>query len=251
MGENTAIGWTDHTFNCWWGCLRVSPGCEHCYAEVLREAHRPQDLGPAKTTARRTFGEAHWREPLTWNRKAAKEGVRRRVFCASMADVFEDHPTANAEREKLWDLIRATPWLDWQLLTKRPDNIARMLPADWGGGYPNVWLGTSVENSDYYHRITALEAIPARVRFLSCEPLLGPIYPNLAKIHWTIVGGESGPKRRPMDLDWVEWIEAACRVHDTAFFMKQDSALKPGQRGRIPDHLWRHEFPSFTGAPHP
>lgn len=250
MSTETGIQWTDHTFNPWWGCLRVSPGCEHCYAETLAKRFGFDVWGPAKTTERRLFGEQHWREPLAWNAAAEREGRRHRVFCASMADVFEDHPRLIAEREKLWALIRATPWLDWQLLTKRPENIARMLPPDWGDGYRNVWLGTSVESEAYTDRVLHLLCVRAHVRFLSCEPLLGDISNRLGialcirtnerneaapegdvrgydrpGIHWIIIGGESGAGARPFNLEWARAVIAAARTAGAAPFVKQLGAV--------------------------
>lgn len=249
MGAETGIEWTDHTFNIAWGCIKVGPGCDHCYAETLAKRYGHNVWGPAKTTARRTFGEKHWNEPLKWNAAAEKAGVRRRVFCSSMADVFEDHPTIDAEREKLWPLIRATPSLDWQLLTKRPERIAAALPLDWGEeGYANVWLGTSVESQDYAaKRIAPLAAVPAIVRFLSVEPLLGPLtfrwaswqarganpkgvtshLDSLKALSWIIVGGESGPGCRPMDLNWVRTIRDECAEGGVAFFLKQLGGSNP------------------------
>lgn len=176
MSQHTGIEWTHHTFNPVWGCLKVSPGCAHCYADTWAQRFGHQLWGPAGTTARKTFGAAHWREPRRWERLAAAANVRRRVFCGSMCDVFEDHPTTNAEREKLWPLIKATPHLDWLLLTKRPERVRQCLPADWLTGYPNVWLGTSVEDQKAADtRIPALLEVPAILHFLSCEPLLGPV----------------------------------------------------------------------------
>src|SRR6266568_918004 len=115
MSANSSIEWTDHTFNPWWGCVKVSPGCEHCYAELLSNRYGHRVWGPAKTTARRMFGDAHWLEPLVWNDAAEREGKRKRVFCASMADVFEPHHGIVQARIRLFDLIAATPWLDWLL----------------------------------------------------------------------------------------------------------------------------------------
>lgn len=173
MGEKTGIEWTTATFNPWWGCAHVSPGCVRCCAETL--AHRyGHDVWGAKGS-RRTFGAQHWRQPLVWNRKAQAEGRRWRVFCASMADVFEDHPALDDERTKLWELVATTPWLDWQLLTKRPENVARMAP--WGDCWPaNVWLGASAEDQEWATaRLARLVEIPARVRFASCEPLISEV----------------------------------------------------------------------------
>ncbi len=242
MSEKTGIEWTDHTFNIAWGCFKVSPGCAHCYADTLSRRYGHDVWGPPKTTARRTFGDKHWAEPLKWNAKAEMDGVRRRVFCSSMCDVFEDHPTIDAEREKLWPLIRATPWLDWQLLTKRPERIAANLPSDWGNGYANVWLGTSVESQDYAYRVEYLKFVPAVVRFVSAEPLLGrfDLGGQAWEIDWLIVGGESGPGARPMDIDWARSLRDECADSGAAFFLKQlggvrdkrgaDAALLDGVR---------------------
>jgi protein gp37 len=173
MGAETTIAWTDHTFNPWWGCTKVSPGCDHCYAETFDRRVGGKHWG--KDAPRRVFGEKHWNEPKNWNELAAKEGVRKRVFCASMADVF-DADAPEGQLERLWALIRETPHLDWLLLTKRPSRIRRALPADWGTGYANVWLGTTVEDQQRAdERIPVLLDVPARVRFLSIEPQIGPV----------------------------------------------------------------------------
>ena len=279
MSEKTAISWTDHTFNPHWGCIRVSPGCEHCYAETFAKRVGQAVWGPKETTPRRTFGAKHWAEPLAWHAAAEREGRRHRVFCASMGDVFEDHPALPAERARLWALIAATPWLDWQLLTKRPENVRGMVP--WGDQWPaNVWLGTTVEDQQRAdERIPHLLAVPAAVHFLSCEPLLGPValfnvefdaqtqvdvltgdgvttrspaqsIPNLHLRHtvnWVIIGGESGPRHRPMDLAWARSLVEQCSEAGVAVWFKQAGGLHPG-RGE--DALGRiiHEFPQ-VGVP--
>jgi protein gp37 len=248
VSEHTGIGWCDHTFNIAWGCMKVSPGCHHCYAETLaRRRHGTRIWGPPATTARKLNSAKYWVDPLRWDRKAEAEGVRRRVFSSSMCDNFEDHPTIIAELAKLWPLIRATPWLDWQLLTKRPERIAESLPDDWGNGYPNVWLGTSVENQDYVWRLEALARVPATIRFISFEPLLGAIEPPdelLEAFHWMIVGGESGPIRRPMRVEWLESLVAQCHTEGLAVYVKQDWGPRDGMQGRIPDDMWAlKEFP--------
>jgi protein gp37 len=232
MAENSNIEWTDHTFNAWWGCDRVSPACDDCYAAAW--AHR---LGMDNLWLgdRRFFGEAHWREPLKWARKA--NGTRPRVFTNSMADVFDNHEDVGPARWRLWNLIRKTPELDWLLLTKRIGNARRMLPEDWGRGYPNVWLGITVVNQEEADRdIPKLLEVPAAVRFLSCEPLLGPIsfegcwvaHPNpfihenwLEALDWVIVGGESGKKARPMHPQWAYDLRDQCVAVGTGFFFKQ------------------------------
>ena len=179
MGEGSKIEWTDHTFNPWWGCQRVSLGCERCYAETFSKRLGLKLWGPESAgTPRRFFGDKHWAEPLKWDRKAAAEGVRRRVFCASMADVFEDRGDLVGHRERLFRLIRTTPSLDWLLLTKRPQNLKRMLPLAWEmEGMPaNVWLGTTAEDQARAdERIPPLLSLDAAVHFVSYEPALGPV----------------------------------------------------------------------------
>lgn len=221
MAESTDIAWTDSTFNPWWGCSKVSPGCDHCYAETLDHRTGGDYWGPRKTP--RTMSDKNWNQPRRWDRKAAAEGRRQRVFCASMAD-WADKNAPAGQRDRLWATIRETPNLDWQLLTKRAPNIARYLPADWSvENYPNVWLGVTVEDQKHGKpRIDTLRNIPAAVRFLSVEPLLEDLGElDLTGIHWAIVGGESGPGCRPMDMAWVRNIERQCDEQGVAFFYKQ------------------------------
>jgi protein gp37 len=150
-----------------------------------------------------------------------------RVFCASLADVFEDEPGPNAWRSDVFDLIRVTPWLDWQLLTKRPENLIRMLPDDWGNGWPNVWLGASIEDNRVLERAGYLTQVPAIVHFVSYEPAIGPLDGlPLGDIEWMIVGGESGPGFRPMDLDWARDMRRRCEKRGIAFFFKQSAAYR-------------------------
>src|SRR5204862_4360809 len=154
VAENTAIEWTDATFNPWWGCVRVSPACAHCYADQLARRYGHRGLWAAGGR-RRFLSDDHWRKPVLWSREAAAAGSRRKVFCASMADVFEDHADLERWRVRLWELIEATPWLHWQLLTKRPENALRLAP--WSDEWPeNVWLGTSIENSRFTFRADIL-----------------------------------------------------------------------------------------------
>lgn len=220
MAEITEIAWTDSTFNPWWGCSKVGPGCDHCYAQTLDHRTGGDHWGPDKTP--RTMSADNWRKPNKWNRLAVASGIRHRVFCGSMCD-WADKNAPTGQRDRLWDLIHATPALDWQLLTKRAMNIANYLPVDWGTGYENVWLGVTVENRSHgLPRIEYLRNIPAKVRFLSVEPLLedlGEI--DLTGIHWVIVGGESGPGARPMEAAWVENIKRQCEASGVAFFFKQ------------------------------
>jgi protein gp37 len=218
MGESTKIAWCNHTFNIAWGCFKVSPGCTHCYAETFAVNRAGFNVwGPPEITSRRTFGQKHWDEPLKWNRAAEKAGVRARAFASSMCDNFEDHPTVIVELRKLWPLIRATPWIDWLLLTKRYERIERSLPADWGkDGYPNVWLGVSVENQEYANlRIPALLQVPAAVHFVSYEPALGPVsFETIYTagddddfVSWNVLTGQVGGSMRQRQsefaLDWI------------------------------------------------
>lgn len=264
MGADSKIEWTHHTFNPWWGCLKVSPGCQHCYAETLSNRYGHNIWGPAKTTERRLFGDKHWTEPLKWNKAAQAAGERARVFCASMADVFEEHPALIEERFKLWHLIDNTPALDWLLLTKRPENVMGYLPAQWTRREmpANVWIGTSVENQEEAdRRIPHLMRVPAKVRFLSCEPLLGPVdlgripveggavdalrgaRPAYGSIGWVICGGESGPKARPMHPVWVRSLRDQCQAAGVPFFMKQWGEYQP--------ITWREAFERSSKQPRP
>ncbi len=254
MGEATGISWTNATFNPWRGCTAISPGCEHCYAEALVER-----WGGDFTERKRTT-PAYWRQPLRWNRTAAEAGTRLRVFCASLADVF-DNQVPPEWRADLWELIRACPNLDWQLLTKRPMNIKAMLPYDWYNGWPNVWLGTTVENNETAaQRLPHLISVPAPVHFVSCEPLLERVrldhvmlkgglsldalsgyytppqgigirgYAELMqqvpapigqKIGWVIIGGESGNNSRAMRRDWAESLIGQCSNAGVPVWFKQ------------------------------
>ncbi|HEY7195543.1 MAG TPA: DUF5131 family protein [Gemmatimonadales bacterium] len=230
MAEGSAIAWTHNTFNPWIGCVKVSDGCKHCYAETLVTGRmgRPGLWGPASAGKKRARTSAsNWKKPLAWNRAAQKAGAATRVFCASLADVFEEHPDLEAVRPELWALIRATPYLWWQLLTKRPENLARMLPSDWGKGYPNVWLGTSIEDMRVAHRTRPLIDVPATVRFISYEPAIGPLDDlDLLGIDWVIYGGESGPGYRPEDKAWARSMKQKCDARKIAFFHKQSAALR-------------------------
>lgn len=302
MGQDSKIEWTDHTFNPWWGCTHVHEGCRHCYAETWAKRFGVE-WGPSGV--RRVASEKQWAEPLKWNRLAQKAGVRAKVFCASMADVFEDSPiqlchqsapeikmwkmnepnghdwqwgagvvlddpssgvplTLDDVRKRLFALIDQTPWLDWQLVTKRPENIRRMWPmqtsgfrAEIGVDRKNVWLLTSVSNQG-----SAEKQIPELMKCsdlspvlgLSCEPLLGPIQLDRLNgrngwidclggvwghessdipdgstgsqiINWVIVGGESGANARPMHPSWVRSLRGQCQ--HVPFFFKQWGEWKP------------------------
>jgi protein gp37 len=244
-----------YTFNPWLGCTKVSPACFHCYAETLVDK-RFGRVEWGRGNPRSRTSDANWKQPLKWSREAAKFGARRKVFCASLADVF-DAEVDPAWRNDLWALVRATSWLDWLILTKRPENVPGMLPVDWNHGYSNVWLGTSVENQHYANlRIPRLTAVPAVVHFLSVEPLLGPIkFNTLDDIEWVIVGGESGHGARPMMKDWVVGIREQLTGARVPFFFKQwgefnEQGVKTGKKkaGHELDGVTYHEFPTVPAA---
>ena len=226
--KNSRIEWTTHTFNPWWGCTKVSDGCDNCYAANM--AHRWGHDVWGHDAQRRAMSEAHWAQPLAWNTEAKAEGVRSRVFCASMADVFESRSDLVVHRQRLLNLIADTPNLDWLLLTKRPHSIKKLAPQ--GYRYPaNVWLGTTVENQESaYKRVKyLLEFTKPAVRFLSCEPLLGPVNirrylepgANGVRIDWVIVGGESEHGARPMNPEWAESLRDQCQAAGVPFLFKQ------------------------------
>ncbi|SMC89156.1 protein gp37 [Fulvimarina manganoxydans] len=225
MADQTKIEWTDRTFNPWTGCTKISPGCDHCYAEgwSKRSGHVRWGNHPRKRTT-----EAYWKAPLAWQKAAsgfiAESGRRPRVFCASLADVFDNQVDPQWRRD-LFDLIAATPDLDWQLLTKRPQNIARMLPENWGAsGWSNVWLGFTAEDQVRFdQRKRFIETVPAAVWFVSYEPAIGPL--RIAEAdpapNWLIIGGESGPGARPMKAEWVNGVLKDCGARGIAPFFKQ------------------------------
>lgn len=266
MAENSKIEWCDHTFNPWTGCAKVSPGCANCYAEGWAKRSGHVQWGPGKP--RRRTSAAEWRKPVRWNTAENSklvghaefvENRRPRVFCASLADWLDDEVPIEWLADLLL-LIHQTPNLDWLLLTKRPQNFDRRVRAptdlflslgavgeysqagkayadwlaDWMKGRPpeNVWIGTTVEDQQRAdERIPVLLSIPARVRFLSCEPLLGPVdvrfgfahlvHPDRPTIHWVIAGGESGPGARPMHPEWARGLRDQCAAAGVPFLFKQ------------------------------
>lgn len=259
MGASTKIQWCDHTFNAWWGCVEDGPECDNCYARSFakRTGHDVWGLG-----GRRFFGESHWREPLKWDAAAELAGIRRRVFCGSMMDVAEwrSDPVGeqmNEERAKLWVLIKRTPWLDWLLLTKRPQNLHRVLPEPWLDMMPgNVWLGTTAGNRDGWEkRVKYLRKLHPVVRFVSVEPQLEDLGDvDLDGIQWLIQGGESGGGARPFNLYWARSLRDRCRERGVAYFLKQLGKLPildaGPQRERViledpkggNENEWRDEF---------
>ena len=254
MGRDSRIAWCTHSWNPWVGCTKVSPGCENCYAERQMRQWGKDLWGPRK--ARRITTDAYWRGPLAWDRAAAVAGRPGLVFCGSLCDVFEDRPDLAEPRTRLWDLIERTPNLIWMLLTKRIENAGLMWPAEWESirTPSNVWLGVTAEDQARAdQRIPYLLGRTAAVRFVSCEPLLGPIdlrsgtgqeLLTAGGIGWVIAGAESGPERREMDLAWAADLQAQCHRANIPFFLKQDGGYRPGERGRIPDDLWERAFPA-------
>jgi len=260
MGENSGIGWTSHTFNVAWGCVEADDSCDNCYAREQAKRYGWNVWGPGAT--RRTFGDTYWAKPLKWDEAARLAGRRARVFSSSMTDLFLNDRTIDSEREKLWPLIRSTPNLDWQLLTKHPERVLANLPSDWGDGYPNVWFGVTVGYAGGLWRIPMLQRIPAHVRFLSVEPMTGEIdlRGKLDGIGWVIVGGESGHHARPMELPWAVDVMSRALDAGAAIFVKQLgtvwSSSRAGHRAdphgtdwtRWPRELRIRQFPIAIGA---
>lgn len=282
MVANTAIQWATHTFNPWIGCTKISVGpqggCEKCYAEVATPS-RTMHIEWGAGRPRHRTSLAYWRQPISWNAEAAASGVRPRVFCASLADVF-DNEVDPAWRADLFRLIQQTPHLDWLLLTKRIGNARQMLNetmvalhhSSWDQWpWTHVWLGATVVNQEEADRdIPKLLSTPAAVRFLSCEPLLGLIdlrragairdifwdttvpggrEPVPRSIDWLICGGESGSGAREMQIDWARSLRAQCADAGVAFFMKQIGGVRD-KRGRLedfPPDLRVREFPKLKG----
>jgi protein gp37 len=234
-----------HTFNPWWGCAKVSEECKNCYALAIAHHYGHDVWGPVVNTPRRLFNDRHWAEPLAWNRQAEKQGHRRNVFCASMADVYEEHPMVDQARARLWNLIEQTPWLNWLLLTKRPENILKLSP--WEQCWPdNVWVGTSVGvQKRANERIPHLLNVPAVVRFLSCEPLLEALdlTPWLSHLQWVISGGESGPGARLLNLDWSRSLRDQCQKAGVHYFFKQVGGRYHDSGGRLLDGRTWDEMP--------
>lgn len=248
--ENSKIGWTDHTWNPWQGCNKVSDGCKFCYiGGIMRRAGREPFAGPIRTS-RET-----WRKPRSWDRAPASRRARLRVFTCSMSDFF--HPDADQWRHEAWAIMRQCTNLDWLVLTKRPELIRERLPADWGRkGYPNVWLGVTVEHQGALHRVRTLAKIPAAIRFVSAEPLLGPIdfTRDLSAIDWIITGCERAhrDKRRPMDLDWVRSIHRQCAKAGIAHYYKQYYVGNQIQEDGVLDGVVCQQWPvTAAWAPYP
>jgi len=242
VAENSKIEWTSHTFNPWIGCQKVSPGCDHCYAET-QNAFRKWNGGTWGPHApRKRTSTDYWRGPHKWARAA--NGSRPRVFCASLAD-WLDNQAPDQWREDLAELVAGTLQLDWLLLTKRPENFAKRAPAGWRTGLPpNVWFGITAEDQEHFERRWRIAVdVPAAVRFVSYEPALGPLrLPTALQVpDWLICGGESGRDARMMDPQWARAIRDECAARGVAFFMKQMTKKKP-----VPDDLMVRQFPKSS-----
>lgn len=244
MGDRTGIQWTDATWNPMTGCTRVSAGCLNCYAVVVAERKtrdvylRHEPVKPTPANRADPFAPRFWEErielPLRWRRP-------RRIFVNSMSDVFHAHFSLEMIR-RVFDVMNQAHWHQFQVLTKRPERALRLAPKlEWG---PNIWLGTSIEDMVVAHRADALRGTPAAVRFISAEPLLGPLDElDLHGIHWVIGGGESGHGFRPCDPDWARRLRDHCLTSGVAFFWKQWGGNTPKAGGRLLDGQEWNEYP--------
>ena len=249
MAGLSDIEWTDATWNPVSGCLMVSPGCTHCYA--MRMAARLQAMEhPAYAeVTRKSGGRPVWTGQLHFNDAALEIPLRwrspRRIFVNSMSDLFQDGVPQEFIR-KVWRVMERAKWHTYQVLTKRPENMLAIIENGRLAMLPNVWLGTSVESAEYIDRIAMLRKVPAAIRFLSFEPLLGPVGRiDLRGIHWAIVGGELGPAARPMDARWVSEIKSMCDDSGTAFFFKQWGGANKKKTGRLLHGRTWDEYPAI------
>lgn len=290
MAETTLIAWTDHTFNPWLGCTKVSEGCRHCYAETLTKNRMGLKLWGVKAPRQET--KTPWQHVRQWERLAAEglcpkcrngADVRKCAYCnrtgyapgnygtaeqpcgkcttvaecdscggdgvftttphlvftGSLMDWAEDRKDLVPIRQRMWEVIRSSPNLWFQMLTKRPENIPNVLPADWGDGYPNVWLGSTIEDNRVKHRADALRAVTARYRFISYEPAIGPANDvDLTGIDWVIYGGESGPGYRPHRMQWARDMRNRC----------VGGHRQPGAEGSWPDYSVSSGRPASANA---
>lgn len=236
MGLNSKIEWTEATWNPVTGCTKISPGCKNCYAE--RVARRLQAMGqPNYVNGFSLTAHEHMLDkPLRWKKP-------KMIFVNSMSDLFhKDIPSRFVG--KVFDVMRRAFWHTFQVLTKRPERIPDCLLEDWDNGYSNVWLGVSVENADYLWRMDTLREIPATLRFVSAEPLLGPLVLDLRGFDWVITGGESGPNCRPADEQWFLNIRDQCKDAGVSYFHKQNGGVRGGENklaGRVYDDIPTHK----------
>jgi len=257
--KNSAINWTDHTASFWWGCQKISAGCKHCYAQTLAHRYNKGGIWGPPSHSVREYKVGIWKDILKWDKEAAADGVRRRVFVSSMSDFLEDHMMVIEWREKAKQIIEQLKRLDVLLLTKRPENAQKFLSDWWGSWPPHVWMGTTVENQETAdERIGALVSIPAKVHFLSAEPMLEKINLELEgrnfgqyfathteRVQWVICGGESGPGCRPFEWNWARDLRDQCKQAGVPFWMKQGGG-HPNKRHNlldIPADLQIRELP--------
>jgi protein gp37 len=248
MAKNSGIEWTDHTWNPWWGCVRVSQGCVHCYAETF--SHRTGNDVWGVDKPRRFFKDKHWNEPVLWNAEAEKAGKFSYVFCASMADWLEDRPDLVEPRKRLCKLVENTPNLIWLLLTKRIENTVGLVP-QWIGGAPsNAWFGVTTEDQESYDKrvdklLSLRYIMHASKSWLSIEPQIGYIDLKGRNPDWVICGGESGAGCRHFDLEWARSLKKQCDENGIAFFLKQLGGFpdKRHDMSQFPEDLRVRDFP--------
>ncbi|MFJ8071832.1 DUF5131 family protein [Peribacillus sp. NPDC096447] len=235
MAGNSSIEWTEATWNPVTGCNKVSDGCKHCYAE--RMAKRLHAMGNPRYE--NEFNVTLHHDLIDAPKKWVKP---KKIFVNSMSDLFHEQIPSEFIQQ-VFKTMNETPQHSYQVLTKRPERAVDL--SDRLNFTPNIWMGTSVENVKVINRIELLKQVPAKVRFLSCEPLLGPLDDlNLTRIHWVIVGGESGPGARPMEADWVRSIRDQCQTQKVAFFFKQWGGVQKHRYGRELDNRTYDEYPN-------
>jgi protein gp37 len=252
VAQASKIEWTDVTWNPVAGCTIESAGCSNCYA--MRMASRLAAMRNEKYAGltRKSGGRAVWTGKIALDAKSLGAPYKwrkpRKVFVNSMSDLF--HPSVPDEFiARVWRVMAETPQHTYQVLTKRPARMRELLSDPSCNAAPNIWIGTSVEDAAVLHRIEDLRAIRGFIRFISFEPLIGPVGDvDLTDIDWAIVGGESGPRARPIEAYWVQQIENRCRAHGTAFFFKQWGGVTPKSGGRDLDGREWNEFPSVLRA---
>lgn len=249
MAESS-IEWTNATWNPVAGCTVISPGCTNCYA--MRMAARLAAMGNSKyrSLTRNSGGRSVWTGAISLDRQVLAAPLAwskpRMIFVNSMSDLFHEKVPTEFIAE-VWSVMARAPHHTFQILTKRPERMADVTAAL--AVLPNVWLGTSVENAEHLWRLQILRRVPASIRFVSFEPLIGPIpRPNLRGIAWAIVGGESGPRARSMEPVWVNDIRAACARYGTAFFFKQWGGTNKKRAGRELDGRTWDEFPATSSS---
>ena len=241
MGLKSKIEWTESTWNRVTGCTKITPGCKNCYAYTMAKRLKAMGNPRYKNGFEVTLHEDLIKLPLTWKKP-------KKVFVNSMSDLFHDKVPIDFIK-KVFDIMNQTPWHNYQLLTKRSDRLVELSPLfKWT---PNIWQGVSVENNSVVNRINELKSIPAVVRFLSFEPLIGPLpHLNLEGIHWVIVGGESGPAARPMKAEWARNIRDYCIEQHIPFFFKQWGGVRKKLTGRVLDKRTWDEYPIVTNTIH-